>query len=412
MKEELENLKNDIKVNDLIKYCQGYIKLVNPSVNRFKVFTNPIDEKYLSPSILFSETEDESDTFEVNLSEFYQYEPKNLPDEVKEEYKKQKDLAQELEDIKNRFKISEYTKQINLNFGYFKVEIPEPDSEDFEDEEQKEQKSKKTKKADLYPLFALPIEITTDKKFFIKIIDDNVIPNIGFLFNVLGEDGFYEFADFVNKQEIEGNLTLPIKKKTIEAIWEELKSKLKLSEAVFDENYFDPNFFVVSLTGKSNYFLEQDFNELSELDEEDLVDTSLSSWTNDDELSIEEEISERDGELFFPFPYNKDQVGVLSVLKNRSSIIEGPPGTGKSLTISNLLCHLTATGNKVLFLSQKPQAIKVVKDYLKKLEVDYLYGYIPNRHSSLYTAEEERDGASYSLQGIKQHLNSLIYSGA
>lgn len=409
MKEELKNIRSNIEIMNLIKYCQGYIKLVNPSFNRFRINTDALDEEYLSTEILYQGSGEE-DTFEINFDEFYSYDPKKVPEEKQEEYEKQKELAQQLEEIKNRFKISEYTKQINLNFGYFKVEIPEPEIDEFSENESGETKIRTKKKGDgIYPLFSLPIEIIADRKFSIKLQDVNVIPNIGFLFDVLGESKFYEFADFVNKQEIEGNLRLPINKKTIDNIWDELRSKLKLSDAVFDEQSFDPNFFLISLSGKSNYFLEQDFNSLLQVEESEFEDTALCSWNTDDELSIDEPINERDGELFFPFAYNKDQVGVLSAVNNRACIVEGPPGTGKSQTIANLLCHFASKGKKVLFLSQKAQAIKVVKDYLKKLDVQYLYGYIPNRYSSLYDSEEEKDSASISLQSIHLYLNSLSY---
>lgn len=407
MKEELKNIHSDIEIMNFIRYCQGYIKLVNPSFSRFRVNSDAIDEKYLSTNLLY-EIGEEEDTYEINLEEFYKYDPKKVPEEAKQEYEAQKELAQQLEEIKNRFKISEYTKQTNLNFGYFKVEIPEPEID--ESEEDKESGRIKNKNNGIYPLFSLPVEIVADRKFSIKLQDNNITPNIGFLFDVLGEEKFYEFADFVNRLEVEGSLRLPVEKKTIENIWEELKSKLKLSKAVFDQDSFDSSFFVISLSGKSNYFLEQDFNSLLQLDEEEFEDTSLCSWNTDTELSIDEPINERDGELFFPFPYNKDQVGVLSAVKNRACIIEGPPGTGKSQTIANLLCHFAANGKKVLFLSQKAQAIKVVKDYLKKLDVQYLYGYIPNRFSSLYNSEEEKDSASMTLQSIELYLNSLEYN--
>ncbi|MCX6809583.1 MAG: hypothetical protein NTZ65_02445 [Candidatus Berkelbacteria bacterium] len=204
MKEELKDIKNNIEIMNLIKYCQGYIKLVNPSFNRFRINTDPIEEKYLSTDILYQDS-DEEDEFEINLKEFYENDPKNVPEEAKEEYGKQKELAQQLEQIKNRFNISEYTKQVNLNFGYFKVEVPEPEIDEFSEDDTEEDKPKK-KKSDIYPLFSLPIKVIADRQFSIKLKDVNIIPNIGFLFDVLGEEKFYEFADFINKQEIEGAL--------------------------------------------------------------------------------------------------------------------------------------------------------------------------------------------------------------
>ena len=41
-------------------------------------------------------------------------------------------------------------------------------------------------------------------------------------------------------------------------------------------------------------------------------------------------------------------------------MLEGPPGTGKSQTITNLLAHAVAAGKKVLFVAEKRAALDVV----------------------------------------------------
>jgi very-short-patch-repair endonuclease len=52
--------------------------------------------------------------------------------------------------------------------------------------------------------------------------------------------------------------------------------------------------------------------------------------------------------------------------------VEGPPGTGKSLTIANLACHLAATGKTVLITSQKDKALQVVDEKLRELNLPEL----------------------------------------
>ena len=44
-----------------------------------------------------------------------------------------------------------------------------------------------------------------------------------------------------------------------------------------------------------------------------------------------------------------------------SFVLEGPPGTGKSQTITNLIAHCLVTGKSVLFVAQKQTALDVVK---------------------------------------------------
>src|SRR5690606_15023839 len=45
----------------------------------------------------------------------------------------------------------------------------------------------------------------------------------------------------------------------------------------------------------------------------------------------------------------------------------GPPGTGKSQTISNLIAHNLGLGRKVLFVAEKLTALNVVHDRLRKV---------------------------------------------
>lgn len=395
-----------ISLKNLLKYCLGYVKLINPSLSRYKLSTDPIDETILSPDELFAFNPNEEAEILLNLKEFYELNPKDLTDENKEAYLKQKSLALKLEEIKNKFKVDEYTKQINLNFGYFKVEVPE--DENIAEEDQENSKPKTRSKNDIYPLFSIPVEITfTNNKYYLGILDHNVIPNIGFLQDVLKEETYFDFVDFISQLEIDGQLTLPLDNSVITKVWEELKGRLKLSDAQFDENSFELSRFVVSLSSKSNYFLVQDLKNLVESPEEELVGTSLGSWILDENLSEQTEVSEDSGELFFPFDYDKYQLRALSIIGNKAAIIQGPPGTGKSQTIANLLAHLAAGNKKVLFLSQKAQALKVVKDKLKQLNIEYLYGYIPNRFSQVYSPDEEADGASNTLAGIQQYLSFI-----
>ncbi|MGI5291295.1 AAA domain-containing protein [Nonomuraea polychroma] len=56
---------------------------------------------------------------------------------------------------------------------------------------------------------------------------------------------------------------------------------------------------------------------------------------------------------------------IAAVLSGRSLVIHGPPGTGKSQTIANLIAALVAKGRKVLFVAEKRAAIDAVLSRLK-----------------------------------------------
>ena len=67
-------------------------------------------------------------------------------------------------------------------------------------------------------------------------------------------------------------------------------------------------------------------------------------------------------ELFFPLPYNHEQVTIVEQLERSNGVaVQGPPGTGKTHTIANIVCHYLATGRKVLVTAKGEQALEVLQ---------------------------------------------------
>lgn len=58
---------------------------------------------------------------------------------------------------------------------------------------------------------------------------------------------------------------------------------------------------------------------------------------------------------------------IAAAEKGRSFVLEGPPGTGKSQTITNLIAHCLNSGKKILFVAEKQAALEVVKTRLEKV---------------------------------------------
>src|SRR3954453_15028769 len=62
-----------------------------------------------------------------------------------------------------------------------------------------------------------------------------------------------------------------------------------------------------------------------------------------------------------PAPADASQLRAIAEAEaGRTFVLEGPPGTGKSQTITNLLAHAVAAGKKVLFVAEKRAALDVV----------------------------------------------------
>ncbi|MGY1722740.1 AAA domain-containing protein [Blastococcus sp. SYSU DS0533] len=67
----------------------------------------------------------------------------------------------------------------------------------------------------------------------------------------------------------------------------------------------------------------------------------------------------------FPLPANEEQGQIIHRLRDDTGVVvEGPPGTGKTHTIANLMSALLARGQRVLVTSEKAQALKVLRDKL------------------------------------------------
>lgn len=80
--------------------------------------------------------------------------------------------------------------------------------------------------------------------------------------------------------------------------------------------------------------------------------------------------AKNDYTYFFPLPFNEDQASIIDALEGRHAdpaavvSVTGPPGTGKSHTIANILAHSMAKGQRVLVTARTAEAISVVRDKL------------------------------------------------
>ena len=69
--------------------------------------------------------------------------------------------------------------------------------------------------------------------------------------------------------------------------------------------------------------------------------------------------------FLFPLPTNEEQRQIIHRLQAEPCVlVKGPPGTGKSHTIANLICHLLARGDRVLVTAHAPKALAVLRGLL------------------------------------------------
>ena len=92
----------------------------------------------------------------------------------------------------------------------------------------------------------------------------------------------------------------------------------------------------------------------------------------------------------FALPVDSSQhSAVLDVAEGMNLVIEGPPGTGKSQTIVNLIAGAINQNKKVLFLAQKTAALEVVRHRLQKIGLGDKCLAIHSEHSSKAEVFEE-----------------------
>jgi very-short-patch-repair endonuclease len=111
--------------------------------------------------------------------------------------------------------------------------------------------------------------------------------------------------------------------------------------------------------------LEYELNQLSKLSEDDYKDTALGQWVRRDIQHNNEKNLES---LLEVFPMNLEQrEAVQSSLVNKLTIITGPPGTGKSQVVTNLLINAAWQNKRVLFASKNNKAVDVVETRINNI---------------------------------------------
>lgn len=85
-------------------------------------------------------------------------------------------------------------------------------------------------------------------------------------------------------------------------------------------------------------------------------------------------------ELATPLPADSSQLSaVIAAAQGRDFVLIGPPGTGKSQTIANIICQCLAQGKTVLFVAEKAAALDVVQ---RRLEAHGLGDAVLELHSN------------------------------
>lgn len=119
-------------------------------------------------------------------------------------------------------------------------------------------------------------------------------------------------------------------------------------------------------------FLDKQYKKMTFISEDSVLSKYLSSGGID--------TFENRSTIIFPFGFNLSQEkAVKNALTNQISIIEGPPGTGKTQTILNILSNIIMQGKTVAIVSNNNAATKNVYDKLSSYDLSFISAFLGNK---------------------------------
>lgn len=152
----------------------------------------------------------------------------------------------------------------------------------------------------------------------------------------------------------------------------------KLEKACYNEADIKVNDYVsLGLFAFSQYLM---WNDLKQYEEyfmnhpivKSMIDGNLAKEVND---SVEEVEA---SEVLLPIKADASQIKAIQrALGNESLVLHGPPGTGKSQTITAMLSNFIGYGKSVLFAAEKAPALQVVYNRMKAIHLDEFCLYLP-----------------------------------
>ena len=135
--------------------------------------------------------------------------------------------------------------------------------------------------------------------------------------------------------------------------------------AITEEGIYNRAVLLVGERSPFTQGLESELKALAKMDISDYSTTALGQWIAGkiDSLAVGNE-----KQLVEVLPLNLEQrQAVKQSLQNKLTIVTGPPGTGKSQVVSDILINAAWQGKRVLFASKNNKAVDVVETRINNL---------------------------------------------
>ncbi|MDE1464900.1 DUF4011 domain-containing anti-phage protein Hhe [Spartinivicinus poritis] len=224
--------------------------------------------------------------------------------------------------------------------------------------------------ARLAPLFTLPVRLKRDKldkmlgvyRYSIDLKDDGLFTNITLSEKLANDFGMIlpEVNEDINPEEYFDTIQQTIL--CAKPRWKVCRyASLVLLDFAKQTMYqdLDPQNWPENHSIQNHNLIRRFFHSVA--DEEEV---GISSYVNEYSIDDIENVHSH-----FPLIYDADSSqhsALIDAVEGKNLVIEGPPGSGKSQTITNLIAACIANGQKVLFVAEKMAALDVVKGRLDK----------------------------------------------
>lgn len=228
------------------------------------------------------------------------------------------------------------------------------------------------------PLLLLPIEIIRKsalKGYVIRSRDEDTMMNITLL-EMLRQDFGINISGLENLPRDGSGIDVPTVFNTIR------RGIMTLARWDVEEQAIIGNFSF------NKFIMWNDIhNNADKLRENKIVASLMSGqveWKEEEEEENESDENLDDkfsvGDIALPISADSSQLeAIYAAVDNKSFILHGPPGTGKSQTITNIIANALYNGKKVLFVAEKMAALSVVQ---KRLEAIGLAPFCLELHSN------------------------------
>lgn len=229
------------------------------------------------------------------------------------------------------------------------------------------------------PLFLkkVELEVINDRKVFISSIDENVEINEKLLF-VLKNDFDLEIPDLTKDGEYSFDEIVSEYKKILKDTLSNRPNLRGAFEFTTQNRIANTNFryvsgMTLSIISPSGGSLRKRFTHF--IKNEENIETILQPKPNKVKQEVISDMRKQKGIFRITETDASQEIAIMGALKDHA-IIWGPPGTGKSQTICNIIANLLYRRKITVVTSEKKAALDVIKNRMGKLAKFIFFGLV------------------------------------